>query len=111
MSASSPPSVLAQLQWRYATKKFEPARIIPPDVWNVLEQSLVLTPSSYGLQPWKFFVVTDPVVKAKLPALSWGQTQPKDCSHMVVLALRANLAEADIDRYLRRIGEVRGQSV
>ena len=71
----------------------------------------MLTPSSYGLQPWKFFVVTDPAVKAQLPAHSWGQRQPQDCSHMVVFALRANLGEEDVDRYLARIGEVRGQTV
>jgi nitroreductase len=110
MSASTPASVLAQLRWRYATKKFDSNRVIAPELWDVLEQALVLTPSSYGLQPWKFFVVTDPAMKTILPAISWGQTQPKDCSHMVVLAIRENLGEADIDRYLTRITEVRGQS-
>jgi nitroreductase len=111
MSTAAPETVLAQLQWRYAVKKFDPTRIIPPNVWNVLEQALVLTPSSYGLQPWKFYVVTDPAVKAKLPPLSWGQKQPQDCSHMVVLAIRHNLSVADIERYVARVGEVRGQSL
>jgi nitroreductase len=110
MSAVSPETVVAQLRWRYATKKFDPARTIPPADWSALEQALVLTPSSYGLQPWRFFVVTDPTVKARLPAHSWGQRQPVDCSHMVVLGLRANLGEADIDRYLNRVAEVRGQT-
>ena len=87
------------------------ARTIPADAWAALEQALVLTPSSYGLQPWKFFVVTDPAMKAQLPAHSWGQRQPQDCSHMVVLAIRANLSESDIDRYVARVSEVRGQSV
>jgi nitroreductase len=111
MTTATPDTVLAQLRWRYATKKFDPARVIPPDVWHALEQSLVLTPSSYGLQPWKFFVVTDPGIKAQLPAHSWRQRQPQDCSHMVVLALRANLSEADIDRHVARVAEVRGQTV
>ena len=111
MSAATPEGVVNQLRWRYATKKFDPARKIPPDTWASLEQALVLTPSSYGLQPWKFFVVTDPAVKAQLPAHSWGQQQPKDCSHMVVFAIKRNVGEADIDRYLERIAEVRGQSV
>lgn len=111
MPTATPDTVLAQLRWRYATKKFDPGRVIPPDAWHALEQALVLTPSSYGLQPWKFFVVTDPVMKAQLPAHSWGQRQPQDCSHMVVLALRADLGEADIDRYVARVAEVRGQSV
>src|SRR5215471_5553506 len=105
MATVTPEIVLAQLRWRYATKKFDPARTIPPDVWAALEQALVLTPSSYGLQPWKFFVVTDPAVKARLPEHSWGQRQPQDCSHMVVFAIKADLCEADIDRFLERISE------
>jgi nitroreductase len=111
MSVVSLDTVLSQLQWRYATKKFDPTRKIPADTWAVLEQALVLTPSSYGLQPWKFFIVTDPTVKARLPAHSWGQSQPRDCSHMIVLAIRADLGETDIDRYLARVAEVRGQTV
>src|SRR3954451_19754738 len=111
MSAASPDQVVTQLRWRYATKKFDATRTIPADTWAALEQALVLTPSSYGLQPWKFFVVTDPAVKAQLPAHSWCQRQPQDCSHMVVLAIRANVGEADIDRYVARVSEVRGQPV
>jgi nitroreductase len=111
MPAANPEAVVDQLRWRYAVKKFDPTRQIPADTWSALEQSLVLTPSSYGLQPWKFFVVSDPAVKAQLPAISWGQPQPKDCSHMVVFAVRAQLGESDIDRYLNRVAEVREQTV
>jgi nitroreductase len=111
MSTQSPENVVTQLQWRYATKKFDPARSIPAGSWAALEQALVLTPSSYGLQPWKFFVVTNSAMKAQLPEHSWGQTQPRDCSHMVVLAIRANVGAADIDRYVSRIAEVRGQTL
>ena len=111
MTPISPETVVTQLRWRYATKKFDPLRKISPENWDALEQSLVLTPSSYGLQPWKFFVVTDPAVKAKLPAHSWGQKQPNDCSHMVVLAIKSDLPEEHIDRHVARTAEVRGQTV
>jgi nitroreductase len=111
MSTVAPDTVVTQLRWRYATKKFDPTRIIAPDTWAALEQSLVLTPSSYGLQPWKFFVVVDPVMKAKLPEHSWRQRQPHDCSHMVVFAIKADVGEAHIDQHLQRINEVRGQSI
>lgn len=104
-------SLLQQLQWRYATKKFDPARKIPAADWQSLEQALVLTPSSYGLQPMKFLVITDPVVREKLVPVSWGQRQPADCSHYVVFAARVANTEAHVDRYLARIAEVRGGSV
>ncbi|MSR52894.1 MAG: NAD(P)H-dependent oxidoreductase [Gemmataceae bacterium] len=111
MSSSSPEAVVAQLRWRYATKKFDSTRTIALETWAALEQALVLTPSSYGLQPWKFFVITKPEIKEILPAHSWGQKQPQDCSHMVVFAIKSQAGEADIDRYLARIAEVRGQTI
>ncbi len=101
-------TLLHALNWRYATKKFDPAKKIAADTWTALEHSLVLAPSSYGLQPWKFLVVTDAAVKTKLSAASWGQTQPTDCSHHVVFAFREDLDAAHVDRYLARMVELRG---
>jgi nitroreductase len=100
--------LLAALNWRYATKKFDPARKIPAETWSALEQALVLSPSSFGIQPWKFLVVTNPALREKLVPVSWGQTQPKDGSHHVVFAVRKDLPEAHIDRYVARTAEVRG---
>ncbi len=100
--------VLRQLQWRYATKKFDPMRKIAADDWQTLEQALVHSPSSFGLQPWKFFVVTDADLKAKLKAASWNQAQITDASHLVVFAIKKNLGAADVERYLARVAEVRG---
>ncbi len=110
-SAISPDTLLAQLRWRYATKKFDTSRKIPEQDWAALEEALILTPSSYGLQPWKFVVITDPAVKAQLPAISWNQKQVQDASHTVVFARRLDLTEEYIDRYLSRIAQVRGGTV
>lgn len=104
-------TILKQLHWRYAVKKFDATKKIPADDWTTLENALVLTPSSYGLQPWKFLVVTDPAVKAKLPAISWGQRQVEDASHVVVFAILEKLGMADVDRYMARIAEVRGGTI
>ncbi len=103
--------LLRQLQWRYATKQFDTARKIPAEDWRTLEQALVHAPSSFGLQPWKFFVVTDPELKAKLKSASWNQAQITDASHLVVFAIKKNLGAGDVDRYLARIAEVRGVQV
>ena len=100
-------TLLAQLNWRYATKKFDPAKKIPDEDWRALEEALVLSPSSFGLQPWKFLVVTHPAIKEQLVAVSWSQRQPADCSHLVVFGVKQSLTLADIDRYVERIAEVR----
>lgn len=97
-----------QLNWRYATKRFDPTRKISAEDWATLKESLALTPSSFGLQPWKFIAVTDPGVRQKLLPASWGQPQIVDASHLVVFAIKKNLSEADIEAYINRIAEVRG---
>src|SRR5271168_3082023 len=99
--------VLNQLQWRYATKAFDTNRQIPDDLWQTLEHVLVLTPSSFGLQPWKFFVVSNKKLREQLLSASWGQRQVVDASCLVVFAIKNNLTPKDVDRYVARITEVR----
>jgi nitroreductase len=108
MKFLEPSALIEALNWRYATKQFDPARKIPAPVWEALEDALVLTPSSYGLQPWQFFVVIDPDLKAALRPHSWNQPQVTDCSHHVVFATRNDVDEAFVDKYIARIAEVRG---
>lgn len=110
-SLLTPPQLINALSWRYAVKKFDPAKKIPAVDWQALEQALVLAPSSIGLQPWRFFVVTDPAVKARLGAASWRQAQPADCSHFVVFAVRRDLGAEHVDRHIGRMAEVRGIAV
>ena len=98
----------AQLRWRYATKQFDPARPVPAHLWAALEDALVQSPSSYGVQPWRFIVVTEAALKAALRPVSWNQAQITDCSHLVVFAARTKVSAADIDRFVARIAQVRG---
>lgn len=109
--AATPESALQQLQWRYATKVFDSSKKIPDDAWKVLEQSLVLSPSSFGLQPWKFFVVNSPEMRQALLAHSWKQAQVIDASHLVVFAIKKDLNAADVDRYINRMAAVQGVPV
>lgn len=96
------------LQWRYATKQFDATRRIDDATWQTLEDALVLAPSSYGLQPWKFIVVQeDAALREQLVEASWGQTQPRDASQYVVFAVRENLGEEHLDRFISRTAEVR----
>lgn len=106
----TPDDLIQQLQWRYATKEFDSQKTIPADVWEKIEQSLILTPSSFGLQPWKFILVTDQATKDALLGHSWHQRQVTDCSHMVVLCARDNMEPSQISAWLDRLCEVRNVS-
>lgn len=106
----TPDQLLAALNWRYAVKAFDPSKKIPAATWAALEQAMVLAPSSFGLQPWKFVVVSDPAVRAKLRPLSWNQSQVTDASHFVVFATQVGMTEAQINRYADEIARQRGPS-
>lgn len=100
--------LLAALKWRYAAKKFDPARKIDDATWAALEEVLVLSPSSFGLQPWKFLVIKDPAVRESLVPLSWGQRQVADASHLVIFTVKHPLDTADVRRHIERTAEVQG---
>jgi nitroreductase len=95
-------------RWRYATKNFDPARSIPAEQWQALEDCLVLSPSSYGLQPWKFLVIDDPALRQELRPHSWNQSQITDCSHLVVLLAKRTISAADADRFVAATAAARG---
>ena len=101
-------AILAALHWRYATKKFDPVRKLTQEEWHKLEQALVLSPSSYGMQPYHFIVITDAALREQLKPAAYGQSQITDCSHLVVLAARTDVTAEDVGHYMDRIGQVRG---
>ena len=110
MSTTTTTALLEQLSWRYAVKAFDATKKIPAEVWQALERALVLAPSSFGLQPWKFLVITDPAVRARLSPASWNQPQIKDASHLVVFAAKREVSAGDIEKYVKKIAQVRSVS-
>ena len=106
-----PMTPLEALKTRYATKAFDPSRKISKEDWKEIEQTLVLTPSSFGLQPWKFHVITDQALKDELTEQSWNQTQISQCSHLVVLTARTEVTEEIVDEWLATLSEVQGKSL
>lgn len=103
-------AILEKLNWRYAVKTYDKAKKVSDQDWETLENALMLAPSSFGIQPYKFIVVTDPETREKLKAAAWGQSQITDSSHLVVFAYKKVLTDADIEHYVERIVEVRGGS-
>ena len=107
----SSPELLEALNFRYATKAFDPTKKIPEDTWRAIEQSMALTPSSFGLQPWKFLVIDSSEIREKLKGASWGQSQVTDASHLVVLTTRTDLDQKDIDTWIARLSDVQATPI
>jgi nitroreductase len=104
------PQLIESLNWRYAVKQFDATKKIAPETWSALEDSLVLSPSSFGLQPYRFYVIANPAVRAQLLPHSWGQHQVVDASHYVVFAGRTAMSAEEISAFIQLTATKRNQS-
>jgi nitroreductase len=84
-------SIKKLMQWRFACKHFETEKKLDQSVINDLIDTARLTPCSYGLQAWKFLVVTNQELLKKLQPVCFNQPQIVECSALVVLLARTDL--------------------
>jgi len=103
--------IQSALNWRYATKLFNPAKKVSDDDLNTILEATRLAPSSLGIHPWKAIVVTDEAIRKQLRAAAWNQSQITDASHIVVFAARKTLDEEYVNAYINRVAETRNQKV
>ena len=75
-----------KLEWRYATKKMNPAKAVPQEKVDRILEAARLAPTSSGLQPFEIIVVTSKDVREQIKPKAWGQSQITDCSHLLVFA-------------------------
>jgi nitroreductase len=89
---------LSQLNWRYATKKFDTNRQVSTADLDQIIEAIRLTPTSFGMMPYHFYIITNPEVKAQILPISWNQPQITTCSHLIVFVARTDL-ETVTDEY------------
>lgn len=101
-------SIINDLNWRASIKAFDASKTLSESQLEALTESLRLSASSFGLQPWHFVVVSDQSIKDKLVELSWNQTQVKDASHVIILCRKASMTAEDVDAYVQDVSDTRG---
>lgn len=79
-------SLIDKLQWRYATKKMDPTKAVPPEKLDQILEAIRLTASSSGLQPYEVIVISNPQIREKIQLIANGQSQITDCSYLLVFA-------------------------
>ena len=103
--------IIDALKWRYATKRFDPTRKVSGEDLRKLMEAVNLTATSFGLQPFRVVVVSDPEMKEKLREASYNQPQLTESSHTFVFAAKTEMSGDYIDDYVRRIAATRGLPV
>lgn len=94
------------MDFRHACKLFDETKKIPKEEIRYILEAGRKSPSSFGMEPWKFLVITNEELKAKLRPACWNQVQITSCSHLVVIlsAIESVKVESGIvqKRFARR---------
>ncbi|MFZ6847351.1 NAD(P)H-dependent oxidoreductase [Undibacterium sp. RuRC25W] len=100
--------LIQKLQWRYATKKFNPSKVVPQEKLDNILEATRLTATSSGLQPYEVLVVTNKEIREKIKPIAWNQGQITDSSHLLVFAAWDNYTAERINKMFDFTNEVRG---
>ncbi len=91
---------LSQLTWRNATKDFDPDKRVSDEDLAKIKDSIRMSPTSFGLQPYHVVIVTDAETRAQIREHAWGQAQITDSSHLLVFCTRLDITEKRIDQLI-----------
>jgi len=100
-------SIIDQLKWRYATKKFDSNKQLSEAQINTLKEAFNLTALSYGLQTLKLIVIKDQAIKRDMVSVAYGQQQVKDASHVLVLCIQNEIGDEDVDTHFTNVKHLR----
>jgi nitroreductase / dihydropteridine reductase len=102
--------ILSLLNWRYATKRMNGEQI-PEEKLNRILESIQLSASSIGIQPYNVLVIEDKELRERIRSVAYNQPQITEASHLLVFAAWDNVTPERVDEYLNRIAEVRNVSL
>lgn len=110
MQLTTPTQIIESLNWRYATKIFDPSKKLSSEQLNMVKESMRLAPSSYGIQAWKFIEITTPSIREQLKVIGWNQSQFTDASNLFAICTYIDpkpKAEELVQNYVDEIIKVR----
>ena len=111
MSRIQKEQVLEAIKSRSSIKVYD-AKKIPEAEWSIIEESLILSPSSFNLQPWKFIVITDKTLISKLVPFSKGnEPHLETCSHLVVFCAKKHIDEAFVRKHFKEMEKITGEKL
>lgn len=88
-------AVLEALKFRHACKKFDPDHKIPADELETILECGHLSPSSFGMEPWKFLVIQNPALRERLRKVCWDQAQITDSSDVIAILVKPGLLKPE----------------
>jgi nitroreductase len=104
-------NTIKPLEWRYATKHFDPHQKLSANQLTNLLNTINLAPSSYGLQPYQVVVIEDVEIRKQLKEVCFQQPQITEASQVIIFATHKELTNNHIDEFMERIAKSRNMDV
>jgi nitroreductase len=101
--------IISSLNKRYAVKTFDKTKKVSDEDLKTILESGRLAPSSLGLEPWKFIVVNNEELRAKIRAAAYDQTKVTDASHLIVVAYRTD-GEKLVSEIIERTAKIQNKT-
>jgi nitroreductase len=103
--------ILKAMNWRYATKIYDPSKTVSEEDLHTILESARLSPSSNGVEMWKFIVVENKEIRAKLKEVGYGQPKITDASRLIVITYRTDSAENLTKERLERTAKIQNEKI
>lgn len=100
-------NILPSLQWRYATKSFDPAKKLTQEQVHSITESFRLAPSSYGLQPWRLYHITDNHLRSEIRKAAFDQEQVTHASELFVICAKEQMLPSDVEKFIASVASTR----
>lgn len=100
-------SIIENLNWRYATKKFNPEKKIAKSDLDILKESVRLSASSYGLQPYQVILLENEDLREQVKAVAWNQAQITEASDVLIFANITDPGTTEVQDYISNMAAVR----
>jgi nitroreductase / dihydropteridine reductase len=100
--------LISKLEWRYATKKFDPSQVVSQDKIDFILEAIRLSATSSGLQPYEVLVITNKAIREQIKQVAWNQGQVTDSSHLLVFAAWDNYTADRINSMFDLTNDIRG---
>lgn len=98
--------IIEALNWRYATKIFDATKKVSDEDIHTILESARLSPSSNGVEMWKFILVEDKEVRLKLREAGYGQPQITDASRLIIVSYRTDAKENMTNERIERTARI-----
>jgi nitroreductase len=90
------------MDFRHACKIFDETKKVSDEDINYILEAGRKSPSSFGMEAWKFLVITNEELKAKIRPACWDQVQITSCSHLVIILAAIDAVKPEFDEVARK---------